>query len=135
MTGKLHDPIAHSVHDRLLHIAMARKEDFNAMLARHFTFDGSTLQIAINTTLKRRGRVLPDHLPISLTDGFGKDATKVLQWRAFIRNNRSGEDSSGLLTTVRQVRTFLVPVLIAINTRTAFDAHWPPAGPWRKRNS
>ena len=106
-----------------------------AMLARHFTFDGSTLQIAINTTLKRRGRVLPDHLPISLTDGFGKDATKVLQWRAFIRNNRSGEDSSALLTTVRQVRTFLVPVLIAINTRTAFDAHWPPAGPWRKRNS
>ena len=85
-----------------------------AMLARHFTFDGSTLQIAINTTLKRRGRALPDYLPISLTDGFGKDATKVLQWRAFIRNNRSGEDSSGLLTTVRQVRTFLVPVLIAI---------------------
>lgn len=35
MTGKLHDPIAHSVHDRLLHIAMARKEDFNAILARY----------------------------------------------------------------------------------------------------
>ena len=106
-----------------------------AMLARYFAFDGNTLQSAINATLKRRGRELPDHLPTSLTDEFGKDATKILQWKAFIRNNRSGEDATDLLTTIRQVRTFLEPVLIAINTRTTFDGHWAPAGPWGKRNA
>ncbi len=106
-----------------------------AMLARHFSFDGNTLQAAVNATLKRREREVDDHLPISLTDEFGKDATKVLQWKAFIHNNRAGEDSTDLLTTIRQVRTFLEPVLIAINKRTTFDGHWRAAGPWRKRNA
>ena len=35
MSGKLHDPTAHGVHDRLLNLAMTRKEDFNAILVRY----------------------------------------------------------------------------------------------------
>ena len=106
-----------------------------AMLARHFAFDGTTLHTAITATLKRRGRKLADYPPIALTDEFGRDATKVLQWKAFIRNNCSGEDATDLLATIRQNRTFLEPVLSAINDRTVFEGRWPPAGPWRKHNA
>ncbi len=35
MKSKRVDPIAHSVHDRLLALAASRKEDFNAILARY----------------------------------------------------------------------------------------------------
>ena len=35
MTRKRHDPVALSVHDRLVNLAMAQKEDFNAVLARY----------------------------------------------------------------------------------------------------
>ena len=106
-----------------------------AVLARHFAFEGNTLQNAINATLKRRGRELADHPPISLADDFGTDATRALQWNAFIRNNRSEEYPTDLLTTVRQVRAFLEPVLVAINKRTEFNGHWPPAGPWEQSHA
>ena len=35
MNSKLHDPIARSFHDRLLNLAVAQKEDFNAVLVRY----------------------------------------------------------------------------------------------------
>ena len=35
MNAKDADPIAHSVHDRLLKLAVTRKEDFNAILTRY----------------------------------------------------------------------------------------------------
>ncbi|MFA4945062.1 MAG: hypothetical protein WC789_10225 [Lentisphaeria bacterium] len=34
MSAKEIDPVARSVHDRLLKLATSRKEDFNAMLGR-----------------------------------------------------------------------------------------------------
>ncbi len=106
-----------------------------AVLAQHFAFEGNTLQSAIIATLKRRRRELVDLLPIALTDEFGKNADKALQWKAFVSNNRAGQDSTDLITTVRQVRVFLEPVLVAISTRTEFNGHWPAAGPWDGRNA
>ena len=82
MNRKLHDPIARSIHDRLLNLAVAQKEDFNAVLVRY-----------------------------------------------------GNERLLYLLTTVQHFRTFLEPVLIAINSRTVFDGYWPPVGPWGKRRA
>ena len=151
MNRKLHDPIARSIHDRLLNLAVAQKEDFNAVLVRygnerllyrlsrtrhgkHFILKGAALFVLWLGRIHRPTRDL-DLLATGRMDEFGKDVTKVLQWKAFIRNSRAGDGSSNLLTTVQHVRTFLEPVLIAINSRTVFDGYWPPAGPWGKRRA
>jgi predicted nucleotidyltransferase component of viral defense system len=114
-------------------IKNSRMKDYYdiVLLADHFAFDGKVLQAAIEATLKRRGRNVPDHLSDSLSDKFGHDASKSLQWNAFIRNNRLDDAPINLLTTVRRVRKFLEPVLNAMVSGTTFVQHWLPGGPWQ----
>jgi predicted nucleotidyltransferase component of viral defense system len=57
-------------------------------LARHFSFDPALLQDAIAATFARRSTPLPQHLPLGLSDAFAQDATKVQQWKAFLRKNK-----------------------------------------------
>lgn len=57
-------------------------------LARHFVFDPALLQDAIAATFARRSAPLPQHLPLGLSDAFAQDATKVQQWKAFLRKNK-----------------------------------------------
>lgn len=57
-------------------------------LARHFSLDPAILQDAIAATFTRRSTSLPQHLPLGLSDAFAQDATKVRQWKAFLRKNK-----------------------------------------------
>jgi predicted nucleotidyltransferase component of viral defense system len=57
-------------------------------LARHFAFDSALLQDAIAATFARRSTSLPQQLPLGLSDAFAQDATKVQQWKAFLRKNK-----------------------------------------------
>ena len=42
---------------------------------------------AIRATFDRRGTVLPEGLPVALTDEFAVDATKRAQWAGFVRKS------------------------------------------------
>ncbi len=70
----------------MLGIANSRMKDFYDLyvLARDFTFDGSTLTRAIEATFKRRKTEVPLEAPLALTEEFGSDELKSVQWKAFI---------------------------------------------------
>ena len=57
-------------------------------LARNFAFDPALLQDAIAATFARRSTSLPQQLPLGLSDTFAQDATKVQQWKSFLRKNK-----------------------------------------------
>jgi hypothetical protein len=57
-------------------------------LARNFVFDPAVLRDAIAATFARRSTPLPQHLPLGLSDTFAQDATKVQQWKSFLRKNK-----------------------------------------------
>jgi hypothetical protein len=71
----------------LLGMANSRMKDFFDVdfLARHFRFDGAVLASAIDATFARRRTEVPATLPTAFTTEFAADASKQVQWRAFLR--------------------------------------------------
>jgi hypothetical protein len=100
-----------------------------ALLSRMYPFDGERLAQAIIATFRHRGTTI-DADPIGLTQTFCDEPARVLQWRAFVRRSRFGEEAGDLKHLVDEIRPFLIPVLSKIATDLSFKAHWKPGGPW-----
>src|SRR5262249_4978122 len=67
----------------MLDIANSRMKDFFDLwvLAREFSFEGSTLSRAIAATFRRRKTALPPQPPLAVTALFGRDSVKIKQWQ------------------------------------------------------
>jgi predicted nucleotidyltransferase component of viral defense system len=74
-------------------------------LARNFAFDPALLQDAIAATFARRSTSLPQQLPLGLSDTFAQDATKVQQWKSFLRKNKL--QAPALNTVMHELRPLL----------------------------
>ena len=74
----------------VLGMTNSRMKDFFDLwvLLHDTTMDDAELQRAIEATFARRGTALPSMQPIGLSDAFTEDATKQVQWRAFLKKNR-----------------------------------------------
>jgi hypothetical protein len=70
---------------------------------------------AILNTFERRKTPMPVSRPIGLSDEFANDATKITQWKAFLR--KSGLDAGELSDTIAFIREFVEKVLAL---------HWQP---------
>ena len=88
----------------VLGMTNTRMKDFFDLwvLLHDTTLDDAELQRAIEATFTRRQTALPSAQPIGLSDVFAGDATKQLQWRAFLKKNRL--DAMDLGEVVRYVR-------------------------------
>ena len=117
-----------------LGIANSRMKDFYDLryLASRFSFDGSTLLAAIQSTFRRRGETSPAEIPIALTAAFASDASKQEQWVAFIRRSKLGEEGLTLKQVVEFLAEFLRPPLAALKAGDSLDSTWPPGGPWQE---
>ncbi len=76
-----------------LDLTNTRMKDFYDIwfLSKNIELDKITLAEAIKETFKRRETALPSITPIALTEAFSQDATKQMQWKAFLRKNRLDE--------------------------------------------
>jgi len=100
-----------------------------SLLSRMYPFDGERLADAIIATFRHR-RTTIEAEPIGLTKAYCDDPARVIQWRAFVRRSRFGEESFGLAGLVDEIRLFLLPVLSKIAAEELSDAQWKPGGPW-----
>jgi hypothetical protein len=65
------------------------KDFFDLWVPLHdTTLDDAELQRAVEATFTRRQTAMPGAQPIGLSDVFADDATKQLQWRAFLKKNK-----------------------------------------------
>ena len=96
-----------------LGIANSRMKDYFDLyvLNKHGGFDPEILRSAITATFARRGRALPKNIPVGLSDEFGADKQKQLQWKAFIKKNQL--KNTELIDVVQTIRGWLAPILIA----------------------
>ena len=74
----------------LLGMANTRMKDYFdlGVLMADSTLDPLELRRAIETTFERRKLVPPSSIPIGLSDAFAADATKTMQWAAFLKRNQ-----------------------------------------------
>lgn len=117
----------------VLGIANTRMKDFYDLwvLSNQFGFEGVRLCSAIRATFGRRRTSLPVEPPLALTPSFGEDATRRVQWEAFIRRGRLEVPIEGTLGgVIRRLSDFLLPRTTAIASGQPFEFIWLPAGPW-----
>ena len=100
-----------------------------ALLARLYPFDGERLQSSIMATFRHRGTSI-EAGPIGLTEAYSTDPARAVQWRAFVRRNRFGDEQGGLAALVVEIRQFVSPLLAAVDGDRPFAAQWKPGGPW-----
>ncbi len=116
----------------MLGIANSRMKDYYDLyvLARDFAFDGITLVRAIKATFDRRKTDIPIELPLALTDEFGLDKVKSVQWNAFVRKSALEKDTPDLLELISHLRTFLLNPMKAASGQGPSPTKWPKGGPW-----
>jgi hypothetical protein len=101
------------------------------LLSRQFTFDGASLATAIEKTFVHRGTpVTPE--PTAFSAAFAADASKVAQWRAFLRKSRLDNAPQELASVTKAIALFLSQPAAAIRDGRPFSQVWPAAGPWRE---
>ena len=116
----------------VLGIANSRMKDFYDLyvLARDFPFDGATLTGAIKATFKRRKTAIPHETPLALTEEFGRDDLKSVQWKAFVRKAGFQQDVPELLKVLLHLRKFLLWPLKAASGQDQVPKSWSAGGSW-----
>jgi predicted nucleotidyltransferase component of viral defense system len=125
--------VAEKVHAMVVLGSMnSRVRDFFDIhaLAMRQVFDGGELARAVAATFARRGTELPAQPPIALTRAFAEAEGKEAQWAAFLRRNRLTLPAADLAAVIRDIATFIAPLLVALAQGRPFAGHWPAGGPW-----
>ena len=115
-----------------LGIANSRMKDFYDLyvLASRFAFDGAILVKAVRATFKRRKTTVPPVTPVALSDEFGSDSVKNIQWNAFVRKSGIEQKAPDFLTLLSILREFLLPVMKAASEQDSVPGEWKAGGPW-----
>lgn len=115
----------------------SRMKDFFDLwaIAHTFRFDGAILQQAVAATFARRSTPLPSVTPLALTDAFASDASKQMQWQAFLRRTAIALAPAPLPDLIAAISTFVMPVLVAAHDQTSLNLVWEAGGPWRNATS
>ncbi len=116
----------------VLGIANSRMKDFYDLyvLAREFDFDGAILTRAIQATFKRRNSKIPHETPLALTEEFGRDKAKSVQWKGYVRKSGLEEGVPELLDVLSHLREFLLPLLNAASGAAPVPKSWSAGGSW-----
>ncbi len=98
--------------------ANSRMKDFYDVwvLSKAYEFDEARLAKAIAATFERRRTAIPSGVPDALTPEFARDASKLRQWDAFVRELAAGPDS--LETVVSDLAAFLMPMAVKARAST-----------------
>ena len=76
-----------------LGIANSRMKDYFDIwvILRESELDLEVLRSAVNATSKRRNTLMPEGLPLGLSDEFAQDKNKNIQWNVFLNKNQLDE--------------------------------------------
>lgn len=121
--------VAEKVHAMVvLGTLNSRMKDFYDLwvLARHFNFEGSTLQDAIVQTFRQRNTIVQKDLPVALSEQFAHD--KQSQWQVFSQNTMFELGSKDFVQIIHDCRAFLFPLLQACAMNQRFDKIWQAGG-------
>ena len=106
-----------------LGVVNSRYKDFYDIytMAHRFDFSGMELKQAIIETFGHRKTTL--ERIVAFEDGFADDIYRKGRWNGFIKTKRANTDLS-LGNTIIFIRSFLEPIVTAINNNSPFEKKW-----------
>lgn len=114
-----------------LGIGNSRMKDFwdVQFLVKEFDFDGALLQKAIRATFAARQTVMPQTLPVALTEAFAENPVPLADWNAFIRRNKITSETDFLLV-IKSLEEFFSPLIEAEKANSTFNKRWTFQKKW-----
>ncbi len=111
----------------------SRMKDFFDLwpMPRMFDFQGQELAKAIRQTFSNRDTELEAD-PDPLKAEFANDENRQKQWRAFRRKSNLDIAPEAFADVVREIASFLQPVIVSLTARRVFQGIWRPPGPWHR---
>ena len=91
-------------------------------------FDMSRIMAALTTTFKRRETKMPFDEPDGLSREFAR--LRADAWRKLPKRFELEDDLPPMGEVIQRIRTFLMPVLEAIDNGVSFDKRWLPNRGW-----
>lgn len=115
-----------------LGILNSRMKDFYDIwiMSKSFSFEGPTLVRAIEATFDCRRTAIPNNTPTALSDEFATNQDKASQWKALFTRNQLKSTAIDLPLAIDDLRTFLIPLLLAAAKGNYFPQIWRAGGPW-----
>ena len=110
----------------ILGMANSRMKDYYGLylILQTFSFKLNSLREAISRTFQRRGTMLPEAVPVGLTDKFATE--RQSRWRGFLELNHIAPVSPNFALVVADILNFLMPLLHTAD----LDLTWHRGGPW-----
>ncbi len=93
-------------------------------LLNNFEFKGEILHESISRTINKRGRTIPEDI-ILYDEEFVKSNSR--RWKEFTQSMGSQTEFS---QAVKQLSTFLMPIIDSIHTKSDFKKRWNTSGYW-----
>lgn len=124
--------LAEKIHALVtLGILNSRLKDFYDIwaISQELSFEGRSLQRAIEATFERRQTRFPLEIPIALTEEFSQAPDRAKQWKIFLHRHGLASEKS-FEQVIEEIRLFIQPILRASATGQEFTFFWPAGGPW-----
>lgn len=100
------------------------------IISENFNLPGKTIANAIQSTFLQRNTPIPALIPIALTDDFGK--TRQDNWHTFLKKEKlSGNEIESFVLVLDRLRSFLLPLIEAINSQKEFSKEWIAGTGWK----
>jgi len=99
------------------------------LLATTSDFRGTDLHAAISATFTRRGTPIVAE-PQAFGPDFALDPSKQAQWAGFLKRMRPSEAPAKFADAVDLIRSFLLPINMALASSASFSMEWKHPGPW-----
>ena len=111
----------------------SRMKDFYDiwLMMRQFEFKGATLVEAIKKTFKHRKTEVPQNKPLFAEEIYDEKSDRQTLWSAFLRKGDIQHTPDTLSLTAKEIETFLVEPIIAINEKVKFDKIWKSSRGWK----
>jgi len=111
----------------------SRMKDFYDiwLMMRQFEFKGANLIEAIKKTFKHRKTDIPQNKPLFADEIYDEKSDRQTLWNAFLKRGDIQHAPDTLSVTAKEIETFLVEPIVAINKKVEFDKIWKSPRGWK----
>jgi hypothetical protein len=100
-------------------------------MAGAFSFERTTLVLAVKATFDRRRTPVQATLPEALAALFYSDESRASQWRAYVNRNGLSDAPADFVRVGDRIVAFLRPLWADLDSGRATAGDWQGGGPWR----
>ena len=111
----------------------SRMKDFYDiwLMMRQFEFKGATFVEAIKKTFKHRKTDVPQNKPLFAEEIYDEKSDRQTLWSAFLKKGDIQHAPDTLSVIAKEIETFLVDPIVAINEKVKFDKIWKSPRGWK----